>query len=142
MTELHSYIQSHTTTLPADTAPSGQRAVQLILLDVIPSGSADADTLRRLICAHKGEYIDVNLFDGAEHDYIQLGAWLGSQHHALALMGLGTHLGLWKLLSPRTMLPAGTLTLEEERELAGRGLVTVQAVQTPGPSEDAKPLVF
>lgn len=142
MTELHNYIQSHTATMPGDTAPAGQKAVQLIFLDVVASETADADTLRKLVRAHKGEHLEVDVFDGQEHSYIELGAWLGSQHHALALIGLGTHLGLWNLLSPRTMLPAGMLSPEQEKELAGRGLISVQAVKQAVPEEDTKPLVF
>jgi hypothetical protein len=142
MTELHNYIQSHTATMPGDTAPAGQKAVQLIFLDVVASDTADADTLRSLLRTHKGEHLEVDIFDGQEHSYIELGAWLGSQHYALALIGLGTHLGLWNLLSPRTVFPAGILSAEQEQQLAGRGLVSVQAVKQAVPEEDTKPLVF
>jgi hypothetical protein len=141
MTELHNYIQSHTDTMPGDTAPAEKKAVQLIFLDVVVSETADADTLRKLVRAHKGEHLEVDVFDGQEHSYIELGAWLGSQHYALALMGLGTHLGLWNLLSPRTMLP-GMLTPEQEQDMAGRGLLSVQAIKQALCEQDAKPIVF
>lgn len=128
MTALTDYIQRHTTTVAGDTAPVGQKAVQLIFMDVIPSENADAGTLRELIGEHQGAFGDVNPFDGSEHSYIELGGWLGSQQYALALIGLGTHLGLWSLLSPRTMLP-GVLTHEQEQALAGQGLISIQAAQ-------------
>lgn len=128
MPALNSYISTHTATMPADSVPDGKNAVHLILMDVVPSQNADADTLRELISEHKGEFCDANPLDGAEHSYIELGGWLGNQHDALALIGLGTHLGLWKLLSPRTMLP-GMLTPEQEQEMAGQGLIAVQVLQ-------------
>lgn len=128
MTALTDYIQRHTTTVAGDTAPQGQKAVQLIFMDVIPSENADAGTLRELMDEHKGAFNDVNPFDGREHSYIELGGWLGSQAHALALIGLGTHLGLWNLLSPRTMLP-GMLTPEQEQEMAGHGMIAIKTAQ-------------
>lgn len=35
--------------------------------------------------------------------YIELGGWIGDQELALSLMGLGASLGLWNVVTPRTL---------------------------------------
>lgn len=52
----------------------------------------------------------------------------GDQSLALRLMGLGALLGLWKLLTPRTMLGAD-IPDALAQQMAGMGLLTVQAVE-------------
>lgn len=87
--------------------------------DYIPDGTE----LTRLIKEHEGAFNEINLFDGKEHGYIELGGWVGDQGVALQLMGLGEILGLWKLMTPK-MLP---LPKELQDKLAGMGMVTIQA---------------
>lgn len=75
--------------------------------------------------AHEGEFGPCDPCDGREHGYIELGGWLGDQGLALQYMGLGTLLGVFELLTPRTMLglPDGDpLALR----LARSGYVTVK----------------
>jgi hypothetical protein len=81
-----------------------------------------------------GEFGEVNVFDGAEHGYIELGGWLGSQQDALMLIGLGTQLGLWTLLSPKTVL-GDVVDSEMEQMLAGQGLISIQARAARAPSD-------
>lgn len=61
---------------------------------------ASADELKRLIQENKkGEFGNADLFDGAPHDFIEIGGWIGDQGLALMLIGLGTVLGLWSVLA-------------------------------------------
>lgn len=78
----------------------------------------------KLVKAHKGAYGDVDLFDEKEHGYIELGGWIGDQQIALRLMALGTLLGVWMLLSPKTVL-GDTIDDDTALVLAGKGMVTI-----------------
>lgn len=51
--------------------------------------------------------------------YIELGAWIGDQGNAMALMGLGEILGLWKVITPATL----HMPVESHAQLAGSGFV-------------------
>lgn len=90
------------------------------------------DTLRKtiltqLIAEHEPTFGDsIDLFDGHEHNYIELGAWLGDQESALLLMGVGELLGFWNILSPVSMLK---LTADDPlaQQMAGQGMVSIQA---------------
>ncbi len=105
--------------------PDGHTA-DLIFFKVSAVGEPDAEELRRLIKDHKGDYGEVDLFDGAEHGYMEIGAWIGDQGVAMMLMGLGSLLGLWRLLTPRTVLGA---LIDEDRvqQMAGMGMINIQA---------------
>jgi hypothetical protein len=64
--------------------------------------------------------------DGEEHNYLELGGWIGDQGLALQYMGLGVLLGVFKLLSPRTML-GDLITEEMGREMVGTGMLSIQS---------------
>ena len=102
--------------------------VHYIRLEVF---SGDAEELRKLIEATggKGEFCDANLLDGNEHGYMEIGGWIGDQTLALALMGLGAKLGLWRLITPKDILKLAGLEGDKEMAdaMAGRGLVTIKA---------------
>ena len=102
--------------------PTGHTA-DLVFFKVRAVNEPDAAVLRKLVqaCVH-GE---VDLFDHHVHGYIELGAWMGSQQIALLLMGLGALLGLWKLLTPYTVIPDVDTGLA--MSMAGHGFLTVQA---------------
>ena len=86
----------------------------------------DADTLKHLIKVHKGEFLDVDVFDGAEHNFLDIGAWIGDQSAGLCLMGMGELLGLWALLTPTSMgMPEDT-----RMYMAQNGMVSIKAIQT------------
>lgn len=102
--------------------PDGHLA-DLFFFKVGVAGKPDGDTLRRLISEHKGEYADCNPLDGAEHSYIELGGWIGDQGLAMMLMGLGSHLGLWSVMTPNNMMPG--LDEETKKMVAGMGLVSI-----------------
>ena len=112
---------------PENHQPTGHTA-DLVFFKVAAKDSPDAEQLKTLIRVNfKGEFCDLNPLDGSEHSYIEIGGWIGSQDYGLMLMGLGTVLGLWKLLTPRTVLGAEGLDRATELALAGKGYVTVKA---------------
>ena len=112
---------------PEEKQPEGHTA-DLVFFKVSAKPEASADRLRELVKANvKGSHCDVDLFDGEEHSYLEIGAWIGDQGVAMTLMGLGSLLGLWDLLTPRTMLPPGILTDAMVRQMAGQGYMTVKA---------------
>jgi hypothetical protein len=98
----------------------------MYFFNVKAAPGADAVKLAELIRAHKGAHVEVDVFDAKEHGYIEIGAWLGSQEDALALMGLGVELELWKLLSPRTMV-SRKVPADLEDRMVGMGLLSLQA---------------
>ncbi|MCC5610738.1 hypothetical protein LC612_29335 [Nostoc sp. CHAB 5834] len=116
MKTLIEYIEKHTSAF----APESEDSVDLVFFHVQPKGG-DAETLLGLLKEHLSP---LNLADNKEHGYIEIGAALGSQELALRLMGLGTALNTWKLLSPYTVLGQNT-TKEQALELAGVGMVTI-----------------
>ena len=125
MSALADYIRNNTRCIPREeSAP--ETAVNVEFFKVVADPKADAQTLQGLVLAHSGEWGKVDVFDGGEHSYLELGGWLGSQEYALRLIGLGSHLGLWTLLSPRTMLK-DLVDDEIAQALAQRGLISVQA---------------
>ena len=123
MESLQKYIRQHSRVAPIDSSEPG---VSLAFFKLIVSGTGCSDTLRKLVVQHMGEHVELDLFDGAEHGFIEIGARLGSQELALMLIGLGSNLGLWDLLSPRTMFGESIDHLLE-RNLAESGLITLVA---------------
>lgn len=121
MSALHQYLDAHA----HPVAEASADTVDLVFFKLQPKGG-DAATLKALMSDHPGEFCDVDPFDGQEHSYLELGGWLGSQDYALRLMGLGTALGLWKLLSPYTVLGPNTPP-ELAQMMAGQGLLSVMA---------------
>ena len=98
----------------------------MIFFDVSKREGATREVLEELIREHSGVWGDVNPLDGREHNYIELGGWIGDQGLAMQLMGLGSLLGLWQLLTPRTLLGAA-VTSEQALAMAGQGLLAVVA---------------
>lgn len=129
MSALADYIRNNTRCVPREeSAP--EAAVDVEFFKVVADPKADAQVLRELVLAHSGEWGNVDVFNGGEHSYLELGGWLGSQEYALRLIGLGTHLRLWSLLSPRTMLK-DLVDDETAQALAQRGLISLQAQIQP-----------
>lgn len=83
-----------------------------------------AEEFSRLAHEHQGDWNRVDVFDGNEHNYIELGGWLGDQGIALQFMGLAQLLGSFELLTPVSVLGC---TREEAMSLAGMGMVTIRA---------------
>lgn len=115
---------------PEKNQPAGHTA-DMIFFKVSAVDDPSAEELRRLIGETKGEFTQVNLLDGKEHSYIEIGAWIGDQGAALRLMGLGALLGLWKLLTPRTVLGV-SLPDDLVMRMATQGFVGIQAAAAAG----------
>ena len=120
--------------LPADAPPEERvsdilsgtgHTADLMFFKVAKKEGATAEEFIRLTKEHKGEFQACDPLDGAEHNYLELGAWIGDQGGAMQYMGLGSLLGVFSLLTPRTMLPK-ELADEMGMQMAGQGMVAVQ----------------
>jgi hypothetical protein len=132
MKPLSEYISAHTergdckcgqcidTTGAPD--PAGH-TVDMVFFKVAKVGEPTIEEFRRLTeeSAH-GEFCDVNPFDGQEHNFMELGAWLGDQGLAMLYMGLGTSLGAFTLLSPAMLGLDGPMAVQ----MAQAGLLSIQ----------------
>ena len=78
----------------------------------------------QLAKSHKGIYSDINIFDGDEHNFIDIGRWIGDQSLALMLMGMGELLGIWKVATPNRIAP--DFSEETRNMLAGAGYISIQ----------------
>lgn len=139
------YVQKHTTRgeckcgqcIDAGTKPdpaAGVHTADMIFFKVAKRGDPDEDTFRKLTADFPGEYAPCDPFDGREHNYMELGGWIGDQGLSMQYMGLGFLLGVFELLTPRTMLPAVDLPEANQvafdqivMKMAGHGLVAIQA---------------
>jgi len=131
MKSLIEYIQAHVERGACPNPESKQperHEDDLMFFKVHVIGDPNVDELKEAIKAHKGDWVEVNLFDGGEHNYIEIGAWLGDQGLALMLMGMGSLMGLWSLLTPRSIF-GSMLTHDVMMRMAGSGMV---AIQFPG----------
>jgi len=109
---------------PESKQPVGH-TVDLTFCKVKLKGEPRAEELRELIKAHNGAFGELDLFDKKEHNYLEIGAWLGDQGCAIMLIGMGHLLGLWHALSPDTMLPF--LPQDTKMEMAENGMVCLQS---------------
>ncbi len=112
---------------------SGKHSVSVEFFDVglIDGLEPDAVEFRRLVNAQDGVFGEATLFDGEEHNYIELGGWIGDQGLALLTMALGDLLGVWTLMTPTSML--GELVPKELRmTMAGSGMVAIKAEKELG----------
>jgi hypothetical protein len=128
---LDNYINKHTGRLCACCAEEEARnptvkSADMIFFKVVAVKDPKAEELRELIKNHESPYGPIDLFDGKEHSYLEVGGFVGDQGLALRLMALGSLLGLWKLMTPRTILGA-TLPEDLVQKMAGVGYVTIMA---------------
>lgn len=127
------YVGQHATLLRTP-APG---AVDVVFFHVATDASASAHELHQRIVAF-ADAGTVQPFSGNEYSYVELGAWLDNDEElALLLMGMGAHLGLWRLRTPRSVLGAA-LTDEQVRELAEGGALAITA---DGVTPDIGPLL-
>jgi len=135
MTELCQYVREHVergeckcgrcSDVGNKPDPASHTA-DLIFFQTALRGQPTRDQFERLTREHRSEFGDgCDPLDGLEHSYLELGSWIGDQGMALEYMGLGHLLGVFDLLTPRTMFPG----VEDEvaLELAGRGYLMVKA---------------
>lgn len=109
--------------------PVTENSADMVFFNVRAESGTDAAELRKLVMGSvDGAHCTLNLFDGYEHSYLEVGAWIGDQGLALSLMGLGSVLGLWKLLTPKTVL-GKDISLDLEQQMAGMGFIAIQATK-------------
>lgn len=121
---LAKYLDQHTFDA---TDSNAKDVVDMVFFKVGFQGDTNAEEFLRMLTptlAH-GE-LQWPWPAGKEVSYLELGACLDSQGTALVTMALGARLGVWKLLSPYTVL-GGHVTEEVAKQMAGLGLVTVVA---------------
>lgn len=103
--------------------PKGHTA-DLVFFKMAAVNYPSADDFKRLTKEHPGDFSNCDPFDGAEHSYLELGGWIGDQGAAMLYMGLGHILGLFDLLTPKTIMGLdGALAME----MAGMGYVSIKA---------------
>lgn len=130
MTELQKYIADNVNRGPCtcgrcidgiggaeNKQPDGHTA-DLIFFKVSTSNGANKSHLKKLI-----NKTFPKLLDGEEHSYLEIGGDIGDQGMALSLMGIGKLLGLWELLTPKSMgMPEELIS-----QMAGMGMITIKA---------------
>lgn len=98
----------------------------MVFFKVCIRNEPNADEVRKLISEHKGVFNSVDLFDKQEHNFMELGGWIGDQGLALQFMALTSLVGLTELMTPLTMLP-GLLPQDLVMKMAQTGYVAVRA---------------
>ncbi len=109
--------------------PLSGHTANMVFFDVTMKNSPTKEELFEVIKEHKGVFGETNIFDGAEHTYMELGGWVGDQGMALQLMGLGSLLDVWDLLTPYTMF-GKDFDLDLARQMAGQGMVSIVAKES------------
>ena len=97
--------------------------VDMVFFKVAAKDSPNKKTFIELTKEHKGEWGEVNPLDGAEHNYMELGRWIGDHGLAMQYMALGVSLGVFTLLSPAMLKLDGPTALR----MAGMGMLSIQA---------------
>ena len=133
MNELAKYVYDHTERgeckcgkcLDAGRAPDPTgHTIDMVFFKVAAINKPDIDEFKRLTAEEKyGEFAVVDPFDGKEHNYMELGAWIGDQGLALLYMALGVSLGAFNLYRPALLVLGGDLAMK----MAGMGLLSIQA---------------
>lgn len=122
---LNDYLRINAIRCGSDVADA-----DVIFFGVRKGPEATAEGLKAAMADHKGVFCDLDPLDGKEHGYMELGGWVGDQGFALSLIGLGAALGVWKLLTPKTVL--GDLCPPDlVQQMAGMGMVSMQAAKVP-----------
>lgn len=84
MSDLVTYVREHSDrnactcgkyVVSGPDHPMVGHTVDMFFFDVCAKNEPNADTLRKLIAEHKGEFNEVNPFDGQEHGYTSVSSW-------------------------------------------------------------------
>lgn len=103
--------------------PSGH-TIDMMFFTASATNAPTVDDFKKLTTEFVGVHCNCNPFDGREHGYLELGGWIGDQGLALLYMALGTSLGVFNLLTPKTVMPF--LGADLAMKMAGAGYVTVK----------------
>jgi len=132
MKELIKYVLDHTVQGPCscgkcDSAPEKEEkpkghTINMYYFDVSVKNDPDKETLKKLISEnHKGDFADMDLLDGVERSYLDIGRWIGDQGIGMLLMALGRILGLWDVMTPNSL----PLPKEMKDRMAGAGMISI-----------------
>lgn len=92
------------------------------------------EVFRAKTAEHRGEFADCDPLDGNEHGYMELGGWIGDQGLAMQYMALGSLIGVFRLITPRTQLPDGLIGDDQVMQMAGLGMVSIIAAKQEAPT--------
>jgi hypothetical protein len=93
-----------------------------------------SEKLRQLITEAVQQRRFLNPLNGSEYNYFEIGNWIGDQGLALTLMGLGSLLNLWTLITPSSLTPGIPMSPEMQLVLAQAGRVAIIAKPTNSPT--------
>jgi len=137
MNDLAKYVYAHTERgeckcgkcLDAGDSPDPTgHTIDMVFFKVAAKDEPNLDGFKRLSAEAKhGDFGDIDPLDGAEHNYMELGAWIGDQGLAMLYMALGVSLGAFNLLSPAMLGLSGP----EAMQFAGMGMLSIQAKPVP-----------
>ncbi len=102
---------------PEERQPTGH-TVNLTFFQVASKGG-DKDEFLVLVREEHPDWLD-----GKEHNYLQVGSDMGDQGLALMTIGFGHLLGVWKALSPDTVMPF--LPEDLKQKMASQGMVSLR----------------
>lgn len=98
--------------------------IDMVFFKVAKVGTPTLEEFRRLTEESKeGEFCNVDPFDGQEHNFMELGGWLGDQGLAMLYMALGASLDAFDLLSPAMLGLDGPMAMQ----MAQAGMLSIQA---------------
>lgn len=122
MDKLREFIRNHCQKVPLG---EDDIDVNMEFFGVKVVGHPSQETLKEFVQEYQdGEFgTNINVLDGKEHNYMNLGAWIGDQGYALMLMALGSHLKLWDLLTPNTLMPF--LDQDLKNKMRDMGMISI-----------------
>jgi hypothetical protein len=107
---LHEFVRSATRIIDADT----ESDVDIVFFSLtVASDWCDPVQFRRVLASWHGMFgtPPLNLLDGKVHNITEIAVWLGDEELALRLMALGTHLDVWRLITPRDVLKTDDISV-------------------------------
>ena len=108
---------------PEDIQHEGH-TVDMEFFKVSLKNNPNPEVLRQLIKDNPtGAFSEIDLFDGKDHNFMEIGGWIGDQGLAIVLMGMGNLLGLWEVFTPTKLGMPPLLA----KELAGQGLLFIKS---------------
>lgn len=108
---------------PAKRQPRGHTAdMEFFKVRLEMDGKTESDLAEELQSIVSGQY--PQWLDCEEHGYMEIGGDVGDQGRALCLMGIGSLLGLWELITPSKLLP--DMPEDTRKMMAGAGMITIK----------------
>lgn len=102
---------------PNSAQPNGH-TVNMTFFEVAQDGTATAEEFRALVMAEYPDWLN-----GAEHNYLKIGAEMGDQGLAIMTIGLGHLLGVWRALTPDIVM--ASLPASLKTKMAESGMIAL-----------------